>query len=150
MAGSDFTAEAAPALTALVLTKKESITKIGLSENELKDEGAIVIAKALEEDLSRLTEVDLSTNMIRRAGARVLSQAVVGKFGFKLLNINDNFLSDEGVEDVTEIFKNSLDLLGPLDENDPEGEEYDEEEEAEEDGDELESQLKGLELKQEE
>ncbi|GJS50399.1 Ran GTPase-activating protein 1 [Tanacetum coccineum] len=154
MAGNDFTAEAASALAALVLAKKESITKIGLSENELKDEGAIVIAKALEEDISRLTEVDLSTNMIRRAGARVLSQAVVGKPGFKLLNINGNFLSDEGVEDVTEIFKNSPDLLGPLDENDPEGEEYDEEEEAEEDGDdnddELESQLKGLELKQEE
>nr|GEV47442.1 Ran GTPase-activating protein 1-like [Tanacetum cinerariifolium] len=145
MAGSDFSAEAAPALAALVPTKKETITKIGLSENELKDEGAIVIAKALEEDLSRLAEVDLSTNMIRRAGAWVLSQAVVGKSGFRLLNIDGNFLTDEGVEDVTEIFKNSPDLLGHLDENDPEGEEYDEEE-AEEDGDELESQLKGLDL----
>ncbi|PWA55471.1 Leucine-rich repeat, ribonuclease inhibitor subtype [Artemisia annua] len=153
LAGNDFTAEAAPALAALVIAKKDSLSKIGLSENELKDDGAIVIAKALEEDLPRLTEVDLSTNMIRRAGARVLSQAVVGKPGFKLLNINGNFLSDEGVEDVTEIFKNSPHLLGPLDENDPEGEEYDDEE-AEEDGDdnddELESQLKGLELKQEE
>ncbi|GJR86481.1 Ran GTPase-activating protein 1 [Tanacetum coccineum] len=103
MAGNDFTAEAAPALAALVLAKKESITKIGLSENELKDEGA---------------------------GRQVLSQGL-----------------------SSEIFKNSPDLLGPLDENDPEGEEYDEEEEAEEDGDdnddELESQLKGLELKQE-
>ncbi|GKC31313.1 Ran GTPase-activating protein 1 [Tanacetum coccineum] len=141
MAGNDFTAEAAPALAALVLAKKESITKIGLSMNKLADEGAIVIAKALEEDLSRLTEVDLRTNMIRGAGARVLSHAVIGKQGFKLLNINGNFLSDEGVEDVTKIFTNSPYLLGPLDENDPQGEEYHDEEEAEEESDDNDDEL---------
>ncbi|GJZ59756.1 Ran GTPase-activating protein 1-like protein [Tanacetum coccineum] len=141
MAGNSFTAKVAPTLAALVLAKKKSITKIGLSMNKLADEGAIVIAKALQEDLSRLTEVDLRTNMIRRAGARVLSQAVVGKQGFKLLNINGNFLSDEGVEDVTKIFKNSPYLLGPLDENDPEGEEYHDEEEAEEESDDNDDEL---------
>lgn len=113
-----------------------------------------MIAKALEDDFPQLTEVDLSSNMIRRAGARVLAQAVVGKPGFKLLNINGNFLSDEGVEDVKEIFKNSPDLLGSLDDNDPDGEEYDDEDadgDADEDGgDELESRLKGLDIKQEE
>ncbi|GKA59536.1 Ran GTPase-activating protein 1 [Tanacetum coccineum] len=144
MAGNRFTAKVAPALAALVLAKKKSITKIGLSMNKLADEGAMVIAKALQEDLSRLTEVDLSTNKIRSAGARGLSQAVVGKKqGFKLLNINGNFLSDEGVEDVTKIFENSPYLLGPLDENDPEGEEYhdEDEEEAEEDSDDNDDEL---------
>ncbi|XP_076900004.1 RAN GTPase-activating protein 2-like [Bidens hawaiensis] len=153
IAGNDITAEAASGLADLFTARKESLVKILLSENELKDEGVIVIAKALEGDFSRLTEVDLSTNMIRRAGARVLAQTVVGKPGFKLLNINGNYISDEGVEDVKEIFKDSPDLLGPLDDNDPEGEEYDDEDEdADEngDGDELGSKLKELEIKQEE
>ncbi|KAM0071670.1 putative WPP domain, leucine-rich repeat domain superfamily, WPP domain superfamily [Helianthus debilis subsp. tardiflorus] len=154
LAGNDITAEAASALAEFIVARKESLVKILLSENELKDDGVITIAKALEEDFPRLTEVDLSTNMIRRAGARVLAQAVVGKPGFKVLNINGNYISDEGVEDVKEIFKNSPDLLGPLDDNDPEGEEYNDEDEdaADEDGDgdELGSKLKELEIKQEE
>lgn len=152
MGGNDITFKAAPALAACVAAKKQFLTKLNLSENELKDQGAMVIAKALEEGFSQLSEVDLSTNLIRRAGARVLAQAVVGKSGFKLLNINGNFISDEGVDEVKEIFKNFPSVLGPLDENDPEGEDYDEE--AEEEGgnnhDELESKLKGLEIKQEE
>ncbi|KAK1420511.1 hypothetical protein QVD17_22170 [Tagetes erecta] len=151
LAGNDVTAEAASVLADFITAKKESLVKILFSENELKDEGVIVIAKALEQDFPRLIEVDFSTNGIRRAGARVLAQAVVDKPGFKLLNINANFLSDEGVEDVKEIFKNSPDLLGPLDENDPDGEDYDDEDIDEEgDNDELESKLKDLEIKQEE
>ncbi|KAJ0797081.1 putative WPP domain, leucine-rich repeat domain superfamily, WPP domain superfamily [Helianthus annuus] len=122
LAGNDITAEAASALAEFIVARKESLVKILLSENELKDDGVITIAKALEEDFPRLTEVDLSTNMIRRAGARVLAQAVVGKPGFKVLNINEEY-DDE-----------------------------DEDEDAEEDGDgdELGSKLKELEIKQEE
>lgn len=154
MAGNDISSEAAPAFAACITAKKLTLTKLNLSENELKDEGAIVIAEALEDEFGRLTEVDLSTNGIRRAGARRLSQAVVGKPGFKLLNINANFISDEGIEDVKEIFKGFSNVLGPLDENDPEGEEYnDDEDDAEDGGDketELESKLKDLEIEQEE
>lgn len=151
MAGNDITAEAAPALAACVAAK-QFLTKLNLAENELKDEGAILIAKALEEGHGQLIEVDLSTNSIRRAGARCLAQAVVSKPGFKLLNINCNFISDEGVDELEEVFKNSPLVLGPLDENDPEGEDYDEqaEEEGDDDDDELESKLKGLEIKQQE
>ncbi|KAI3773082.1 hypothetical protein L6452_04280 [Arctium lappa] len=152
MAGNDITSEAAPGLAACFVAKKESLTKINLSENELGDEGTIVIAKALKEEFPRLTEVDLSVNAIRRAGARVLAQAVVGKPGFKLLNIDGNFVSDEGVDDVKEVFKNSPDVLGPLDENDPEGQTFDgeDEENGDDDDEELGSKLKGLEIKQEE
>lgn len=155
MAGNDITSEVASALAACITSKNSSLMKLNLSENDLKDEGAIVIANALKDGFERLTEVDLSTNAIRTVGARVLSKAVVGKPGFKLLNIDGNFLSDEGVDDVKEIFKNSPSVLGPLDDNDPEGEEYDEDEDEEEkDGDDiendLESKLKDLEIKQEE
>ena len=151
MAGNDITAKAAASLAACIAAK-QFLTMLNLSENELKDEGAILISQALEVGHSQLNEVDLSANQIRRAGARVLAQVVVHKPGFKLLNINSNFISDEGIDDVKEVFKNSPNMLGPLDENDPEGEDFNEQ--AEEDGadneDELESKLKSLEIKQEE
>jgi Ran GTPase-activating protein 1 len=83
-----------------------------------------------------------------------LAQAVVHKPGFKSLNINGNYISDEGIDEVKDIFKSLPDVLGKLDENDPEGEDLDEdareEDEDAEDEDELESKLKGLEIKHEE
>ena len=35
--------------------------------------------------------------------------------------------SDEGIDEVKDIFKNAPDILGPLDENEPEGEDLDDE-----------------------
>ncbi|KAI3439429.1 WPP domain-containing protein [Psidium guajava] len=151
MAGNDITAKAGAALAACIAAK-QFLTKLNLSENELKDEGAILIGKVLEEGHGQLIEVDMSTNSIRRVGARVLAQAVVQKPGFKMLNINANFISEEGLDEVKGIFKSSPYMLGPLDENDPEGEDLDEE--ADEEGagneDELEAKLKDLEIKHEE
>ncbi|KAM6545391.1 hypothetical protein CsatB_026127 [Cannabis sativa] len=151
MAGNDITVEAAPALAACIASMKH-LSKLNLSENELKDEGTIQIANALEGH-SKLTEVDMSTNLIRRAGARLLAQIVVQKPGFKLLNINGNYISDEGIDEVKDIFKKTPDLLGPLDENDPEGEDDaadddddNDNEEGDEDEDELGSKLKNLEV----
>lgn len=153
MAGNDITAKGASSLAACI-SAKQFLTKLNLSENELKDEGAILIAKAIEVGHGQLNEVDLSINAIRIAGARLLAQAVVDKPGFKSLNINGNYISDEGIDEVKDIFKSFPDVLGKLDENDPEGEDLDEdareEDEDAEDEDELESKLKGLEIKHEE
>lgn len=150
MAGNDITAEAASTLSACIAGKK-LLAKLNLAENELKDEGAIQISKALEGH-DELKEVDMSTNSIRRAGARLLAQVVVNKPGFKLLNMDGNFISEEGVDEVKDIFKKFPDMLGPLDENDPEGvDDKESGDEGEEDGEvELESKLKDLEVKQEE
>lgn len=148
MSGNDISAKGAASLAACIASK-QFLTKLNLSENELKDEGAILISKALEEGHGQLNEVDLSTNAIRRSGARLLAHAVVQKPGFKLLNINGNFISDEGIDELKNIFKNCPDMLGPLDENDPEGEDIDDEADEEDaDHDELESKLKGLNIKQ--
>lgn len=152
MAGNDITIKAVPDLAACIAAK-QFLTKLNLAENELKDDGTILIAKVLEEGHGQLSEVDLSANGIRRAGARVLAQVVVQKPGFKLLNLNSNFISDEGVDELKEIFKRAPDMLGPLDENDPEGEDLDEEDEEEgaaDHEDELESKLKDLKIKPEE
>lgn len=147
MAGNDITAEVAPILSACVAVK-QNLMKLNLAENELKDEGAIQISKALEEGHIQLKEVDMSTNSIGRVGARVLAQVVVQKPEFKLLNINENSISDEGIDEVKEIFKKCPDMLGALDENDPEGCDDDDEESGEGDDNEreLESKLKYLEV----
>ncbi|KAJ8442551.1 hypothetical protein Cgig2_026493 [Carnegiea gigantea] len=143
LAGNDITPAAASSLAAC-LAAKQHLSKLNLAENELKDEGTIQISRSLEGP-AKLTELDMSTNAIRRAGARVLAHLVVKKPGFQLLNINGNFISDEGIDDVKEIFKNSPEMLGPLDENDPEG---GDEDDAEDNGNEteLESKLKNLDV----
>ncbi|CAH8365299.1 unnamed protein product [Eruca vesicaria subsp. sativa] len=146
MAGNDITVEAASAIAACVAAKQE-LNKLNLSENDLKDEGCVQIAKSIEEGHLKLQYIDMSTNYIRRAGALALAQVVTKKEGFKLLNIDANIISEEGIEEVKEMFKESPELLGALDDNDPDGEEEDDEEEEEdEEKDELESKLKKLEV----
>ncbi|KAE9589194.1 putative WPP domain, leucine-rich repeat domain, L domain-containing protein [Lupinus albus] len=144
MAGNDITAEAVPSLIACT-SSKQFLTKLNLSENELKDEGAILISKALGGH-GQLNELDLSTNSITWSGAKLLAEAVVKKPGFKIINLNSNFISYEGIDELKNIFKNSPDMLGTLEDNDPEGEDFDDEAEEDADEDELESKLKGLEI----
>lgn len=155
IAGNDITAKAAPAVAACIAAKTLLI-KLNLGENNLKDEGAIQISQVLE-GLAQLEEVDVNTNYIRRSGARALAQAVVQKPGFKLLNINANFISDEGIDELKDAFKKSPDMLGALDENDPEGEDDDDDKdddkesgEEEDNEDELDSKMKNLGVGQEE
>jgi Ran GTPase-activating protein 1 len=142
MSGNEITVDAAPAIVDCLATK-QFLAKLNLSENEFKDEGAIQISKALE-GLEQLKEIDLSSNKITRDGARQLALTVVQKADFKLLNVNGNFISENGIEELIVIFKDSPDMLGPLDENDPDGK--DEDEESNEGGseDELESKMKNL------
>lgn len=137
IAGNEITAKAAPAAAAF-LSAKQTLRKLGFSENELKDEGAILIGKALEGSNPHLRELDFSSNGVRRVGARCLARAVVSsKPDFVLLNIDGNAVSEEGIEEVKEVLKAAKlpeTVLGSLDENDPEGEEEEEEEdEGEED-----------------
>ncbi|KAJ6431386.1 hypothetical protein OIU84_018801 [Salix udensis] len=150
MAGNDITAEAAPVVAACI-AEKQHLTKLNLAENELKDEGTMEISKVLEEGHLQLKEVDMSINSIGRAGARVLARVVVQKPEFKFLNIDGNFISDEGIDEVKEMFEKFPEKLGSFDENDPEGGD-DEEESGEGLGDEpeLETELEKLEVNKEE
>ncbi|KAJ3670388.1 hypothetical protein LUZ60_010712 [Juncus effusus] len=135
IAGNEITSKSVPALISLLKEAKE-LKKLGLSENELKDEGAIMIAKAISEgQTGNLTELDLSSNLIQRAGARCLANAVLNLKRFEMLNINGNCISDEGLDEVREILKLWM-CLGPLDENDVDLLEENEEDEEEREGEE--------------
>ncbi|KAL6620239.1 hypothetical protein ACP70R_035378 [Stipagrostis hirtigluma subsp. patula] len=156
MAGNEITGKAARAIAEL-LTAMQSLRKLTLAENELKDGGAVIVAKSLEDGHTNLKELDVSTNMLQRVGARCFAQAVTNKTGFVKLNIDGNFISEEGIDEVKEILKagqNSLDVLGSLDENDPEGdpdaddEEEDENEDTEDGDGGLDSKLQNLKVEQ--
>ena len=152
MAGNEINAKAAPHL-AECLAAMQSLKKLTLAENELKDDGAVIIAKSLEDGHTDLKELDVSTNMLQRVGARCFARAVANKPAFVQLNINGNFISDEGIDEVKEILKagkKSLDVLGSLDENEPDGEPDDEEEDedAEDNEDELDSKLQSVKVEQ--
>ncbi|KAI3890404.1 hypothetical protein MKX03_028226 [Papaver bracteatum] len=102
LAGNVITPAAASALAACIAAK-ESLAKLKLSKNKLKDEGTILIARALQNGHLQLKEVDLSTNAMTDVGAQALAVAVDNK--------------PECIDEVKAFFEKSLDLLGPLDEN---------------------------------
>ncbi|KAF8101160.1 hypothetical protein N665_0209s0018 [Sinapis alba] len=114
MAGNNITDEVAPDIAACLAAKKH-LKRLNLSKNDLKDEGCFVIAQSLE--ALELKYVDMSYNNLRREGALSLAHVVVKKEGFKMLNIDGNMISFEGIEEVREIFKNCPKLLGPLDDD---------------------------------
>uniref|UniRef100_A0A7N0TXE7 WPP domain-containing protein n=1 Tax=Kalanchoe fedtschenkoi TaxID=63787 RepID=A0A7N0TXE7_KALFE len=146
MAGNDITTEVAPTIVAL-LKSKQQLIKLNVSENELKDEGAIQIAEALE--LTQLKELDISSNSIRKAGAKALALAVADKLKFKLLNLNGNFIPDETIDELRKMFAKSPEILGPLDENDPDGGDDDEAEDEGSGDDELTSKVENLHIEDE-
>ncbi|XP_066327937.1 RAN GTPase-activating protein 2-like [Miscanthus floridulus] len=152
IAGNEINAKAAPVL-AECLAAMQSLKKLTLAENELKDDGAVIIAKSLDDGHTDLKELDVSTNMLQRVGARCFARAVAYKPAFVQLNMNGNFISDEGIDEVKDILKagkKSLDVLGSLDENEPDGEPDDEEEDedAEDNEDELDSKLQSVKVEQ--
>ncbi|XP_026422466.1 RAN GTPase-activating protein 2-like [Papaver somniferum] len=112
----------AAVILAKCVASKQFLTKLNLSGNRLTDTGAFFIGDALADGHDQLTEVDMSGNFIRKDGATCLARAVAGKPRFALLNINDNCISEEGINDVKVIYSGSPSMLGPLDENDPNGE----------------------------
>ncbi|KAL7144673.1 hypothetical protein ABFS83_07G028600 [Erythranthe nasuta] len=143
MAGNDITAEAAPVLAECIATKK-SLVKLNLSENDLKDVGALQISKVLGEGHNKLKEVDMSQNSLRDS-AKFLAKALVRLSAFELLNVNGNFISDDGIKELKGVFEGCLHKLGPLDENDVDGEDEDDDDEGSE-HDELEAKLKKLDV----
>ncbi|XP_057853862.2 RAN GTPase-activating protein 1 [Cryptomeria japonica] len=141
IAGNEITPKAAPAF-AECLAVKSLLTKFVASENELKDEGSVIICKALLEGHDHLKELDLSTNGITGIGAKAAAETVANKTDFNLLNIDGNFISEEGIETVKDVLRKGtkgVSVLGSLEDNNEEGEGDEENEGENENGDEEES-----------
>ncbi|CAF2136672.1 unnamed protein product [Brassica rapa] len=124
------------------------LSSLNLSDNASGEKGVRAFGTLLK-SLSSLEELYLMNDGISKEAAQAVSELIPSTeklrvlhfhnySPFKLLNIDGNIISEEGVEEVREIFKKKPELLGDLDENDPD-------EEDEEDY-ELESKLKNLEV----
>jgi Ran GTPase-activating protein 1 len=87
--------------------------------------------------LASLRTVDLCQNQIRRGGACALAKACCSNPHLELLALDENEISEAGVEALKAIMKTGrkLDALGSLEENMPD-EDDGSEEEGEEEGDE--------------
>uniref|UniRef100_M4DU41 Uncharacterized protein n=1 Tax=Brassica campestris TaxID=3711 RepID=M4DU41_BRACM len=119
------------------------LSSLNLSDNALGEKGVRAFGTLLN-SLSSLEELYLMNDGISKEAAQAVSELIPSTEKLRvlhfhnLLNIDGNIISEEGVEEVREIFKKKPELLGDLDENDPD-------EEDEEDY-ELESKLKNLEV----
>jgi len=69
--------------------------------------------------------VDLCTNQLQRGGALAVAKAVLHKPALKLLALDDNAISESGIEALKALLNSvgKLEALGSLEENCPEEEE---------------------------
>ncbi|GLJ39333.1 hypothetical protein SUGI_0803030 [Cryptomeria japonica] len=119
ISGNDITPRAASAL-AECLAVKCFLTKFVASENDLKDEGSALICRALVEGHDHLKELNLSETGITGIGAKVAAEAVANKPDFDLLNINENFISVQGIAAVKDVLSKGIkgiSVLGSLEDN---------------------------------
>lgn len=137
VSGNDLTATGARAL-AKALPKLAALQVLQVEENEVGSKGAKVLAKAIKKSVPALEKVIANVNEIGTSGAIALVEAVAEKAAFKILEIDGNMISGEGVAKIEAILraKSKSEVLGSLEDNDDEGEDEDEEEDEEEDDDE--------------
>ena len=73
----------------------DSLKKVCLENNRIKDAGAIALSKALE-DNDTLLSLHLESNEISCEGASALGEMLSNKFKLSKLNLNNNPMGDEG------------------------------------------------------
>jgi large subunit ribosomal protein L31/Ran GTPase-activating protein 1 len=141
LALNEITPEGAAAVARALSTGRfPKLRRVNLRENELEDDGALALARggALAR-LPSLEALDLCGNQLGRAGAVAVARALAAsKPPLKLLALDENAISEQGVDLLKEVVKKAFGdegVLGPLDDNDADGAEDDDDDEEEGDGD---------------
>jgi Ran GTPase-activating protein (RanGAP) involved in mRNA processing and transport len=146
LALNEITPEGAASVAAALATgRMAKLRRVNLRENELEDEGALALARGgAFARLPRLEQLDLCGNQLGRSGAVAVARALAASkpSGFKALLLDENCISEAGVDVVKGVLKLAFGdegVLGPLDDNDADadadGAADDEDDEAEEGGD---------------
>lgn len=137
VSGNDLTATGARAL-AKALPKLAKLQVLQVEENEIGSKGAKVLAKAIKKSVPALEKLISNVNEIGTSGAIALVEAVAEKVAFKIIEIDGNMISGDGIAKIEEILSanSKSDVLGSLEDNDDEGEADEEEDEEEDDDDE--------------
>lgn len=104
IARNGITPKVSPAL-ATCLAEKSVLTKFVAAQNKLKDDGTIMICKAISKGHEKLRVLDLSTTTISRIGAKVAAEVVADKPDFSRLFIYGNFITKKGIDKVKKCAK---------------------------------------------
>ncbi|XP_035511370.1 ran GTPase-activating protein 1a [Morone saxatilis] len=135
-----FTEKGAIAM-AQALKHLRSIQVINFGDCLVRPAGAIAIAESVSEGLPILKELNLSFGEITEEAALAVAHAVKGKDQLEKLDLNGNYLGEDGCKALKESMEgmNMGDLLGSLsdDEGEPEDDDEDEDEDEEEDEEEV-------------
>ena len=99
----DITPEGVPQV-AQAISAMKNLKTLKISENEL---GILVSRKcvALKMAGCPVVELDVSTNELVEKGAVAAAKLAASRAGFTSLNLDGNYISDEGVEEVKSIMK---------------------------------------------
>jgi Ran GTPase-activating protein (RanGAP) involved in mRNA processing and transport len=135
LSGNELTGVACGSLLAeLVERCLATLTHLRLDENELGDEGALALAKALSKspERSRLVEMSLYLNEIGGRAAVVLVQRCVRIASLRILNLNGNRISSTAQAYIERLVQDTPLEAGfvELDENDVSDDNEDADEEA--------------------
>ncbi|KAM4722127.1 ran GTPase-activating protein 1 [Rhinophrynus dorsalis] len=117
------------------LKSLRQVEVINFGDCLVRSKGALAIAAALKEGLHKLKELNLSFCEIKRDAALTLVESVEDKSELEKLDLNGNYLGEEGCEHVQEILDgfNMATVLGSL--SDDEGDEDDDDDEEDDDDD---------------
>ena len=105
---------------AKAISAMKNLKVLNVAENEFGDFGVAQICVALKMSGCPLQELDVSNNELVHHGAVATARLAASRPGFTSLNLNENHLSDEGVEEVKSVLANAglSSVLGSLDSND--------------------------------
>lgn len=114
---NELTAEIAPAIVEM-LRSKPSLEKLYVEENELGNVGVTTIAiDGLSEEINlNLTEIHLADNQIGTKGAKIIGERAKALPKLTRIDLNSNTIKTDAVDELTEML---ADILGDMDENDP-------------------------------
>lgn len=113
LALNEITPDSTSSVAAMLAARKATLQQVGLAENELECVGAIHVAAALQ-GAPKLEVLDLKANGISRVGALAVAKACSQGMGaLKVVELDDNRISDEGVDEVW-LFSESLCLQWQL------------------------------------
>jgi Ran GTPase-activating protein 1 len=103
------------AAVGLTLRSHSLLTEVYLSDLGLEDEGALAVVKALTEEASKVTILELGGNEITEKVAPALAACIRSMRHLKRLNLMENELKDKGAVIVSNAIKDGLDNLRELD-----------------------------------
>lgn len=127
---------------AKALPKLAKLEVLQIEENEIGSKGAKMLAKAIKKSVPALSKLVANVNEIGTSGALALVEAIAEKASFKIIEIDGNMISGEGITQIEEVLSanNRTHVLGSLEDNDDEGADEDDEEEEDEDDEEAEQE----------